>query len=110
TAAVVNAQPGLEFLCVGHEEVVADVTLQCRREMHLLLYGKAAARQPLEEARQLRIAQPAVERPGLGEMDTGTDARLELIVEVFRVATQPQRLQLGTVHFMPDRVTASGQQ
>src|SRR5690606_24336884 len=82
TAAVVNAQPGLEFLCVGHEEAVADVTLQCRREMHLLLYGKAAARQALEKIRELRIAQQAIERPGLGEVDAGTDAGLELIVEI----------------------------
>ena len=93
-AAIIDSQPGLRFLRVRHEKSTTGVPLQRWRKAHLLLNIETSVGQPPKKHWQVGVAQPTVERACVGKLNTVTGARADLVVEIFCVTAQPERLQL----------------
>ena len=106
-AAVEDVQAGARLLGVGREQAALDVGEQRIVEAHLLDEREAARLQALGKARQLGVAEAAVEGAVGGKADRLARPRHQRVVEARGVARELARLQARGGGLVPQQQAAS---
>ena len=102
-AAFAQLQAGLVLLAVDREQAAIEQIDHARRHARLGAHAKALALEPLDEFRQLAVAQPLVVRARLREADGVARPGADLEAQLARDPGEAGGLQAMGAYFVDDQ-------